>query len=107
MTFCTIANTVGNKNTNPANNEFDFNSGSLPKEKENLVDMDACMGFNIPTNNWAATAPPAFNDSPNIVPDDQSSVKEESKQAKTVIVNPFFGQKRQGSSNSTEALVDI
>merc|ERR1712224_217646 len=106
--FDTSNQTVGNKNTKPANSEFDYNS-SLPVEKvsgsNNLVDMDACMGFNIPTNNMAAfgtgntcnTLP-----SSGIVPDDQSSVKEESNLKSTVVKNPFFGkQQRLGSSNST------
>ena len=71
------------------------------------------MGFNIPTNNLVAFGAGNSTTLPSsgIVPDDQSSVKEESNQAKTlntVIKNPFFGkQQRLGSSNSTEALVDI
>jgi hypothetical protein len=105
--------TVGNKNTKAANSEFDYNpadneKGSLP----NLVDMDACMGFNIPTNTstWDShTSSPDYTaDTSGIVPDDQSSVKEESKQSKTVIKNPFYGaNNKRGSTNSTEALVDI
>lgn len=71
------------------------------------------MGFNIPTNNgtWNShNSPPDYSaDTSGIVPDDQSSVKEESKQSKTVIKNPFYGtnNKQRGSTNSTEALVDI
>ena len=105
--------TVGNKNTKSANSEFDYNS-SLPVEKvsgsNNLVDMEACMGFNIPTNNLVdfGTGNSSTLPSSGIVPDDQSSVKGESDAKATVVKNPFFGkQQRLGSSNSTEALVDI
>jgi len=95
-----------------ANNEFNFNSPAASAPENNLIDTDACMGFNIPKSTAEWGAPPAFESPPkhdNVLIRTDSQAAQEPLPQKSVVTNPFFGgfEAERPRSDSKTPIIDL